>query len=344
MASPSTQNSAVVPLAKAMETTRLDTHTYAVNLHQCFCTGTVPNGGYASATLLQAAHLHLSRRKQPDTVAAHFAFVNPTEVGPAVITVEDVKLGRTLSVLHLVLYQRGLLPHAPWITPGTSRKELVAYVTNGDIASERGVSAPTSFLPLLASSPAPPAPADLSLLPTGRDPLWHRMPAPRGGPFGRIRSFANVEYFAPRRGQPDPSRIDLWIRLTGGDGEGAAALFTNASLAYAADAWPYVVEQYRPTRGSSEGPYAHDRAFWYPTVALNLEVKKALPAAGAEWLFVREATKMVRNGRFDVEVVMLDAEGGLVAVASHVAMIVDAARNLGRGKGKEAAGRGEGKL
>lgn len=331
MASKDGNDSALIPLAKAMEATPLDSHTYAVNLGQSFCIGTVPNGGYASATLLQAAHLHLSPRKQPDTVSVHFEFLNPTEVGPAIVVVEDVKLGRTLSVLHLTLYQRGLLSETPWITPGTSRKKLVAYVTNGDIASEQGISAPTSFFPITPPIP----PVDLSLLPSGQDPLWQRMSLPPG-PFGKIRSLQNMEYFVPRSGQSQPNRIDVWMRLVSG------GRFTNASLAYVVDAWPYVIEQYRPAYPGEE-PYRWDQAFWYPTVALNLEAKKTMPPEGVEWLFVREATKVVRNGRFDLEVVVLDAEGELVAVASHVAMVVDSARNLGRAKGK-AKGEGKGKL
>ncbi|KAJ9160711.1 Thioesterase family protein [Coniochaeta hoffmannii] len=333
MASSKNKDSAPMPLAKAIEATPLDSHTYAVNLQQCFCIGTVPNGGYSATTLLQAAHLHLSPRKQPDTVTVHFEFVNPTEVGPAIIVVEEVKLGRTLSVLHVTLYQRGLLSHSPWITPGTSRKEIVAYVTNGNIASEQGVSVPTSFLPL--TPPTSPV-VNLSLLPAGKDPVWHRMPLPEG-PFGKIRSLENMEYFVPRAGQPQPDRIDLWMRLASG------GRFTNAALAYVVDAWPYIIEQYRPKNPGEKEPYGYDQAFWYPTVALNIEVKKALPPGGVEWLFIRERAKMVRNGRFDIEVVVLDAEGELVALASHVAMIVDSARNLGRAKGG-GKGKEKGKL
>jgi acyl-coenzyme A thioesterase PaaI-like protein len=321
--------SALVPLAKAIEATSLDSHVYAVHLQGCFAIGTVPNGGYASSTLLQAAHLHLAPRKQPDTVTVHFEFVNPTEVGPGVVVVEEVKLGRTLSVLHVSLYQRGLLPHHPWITPGVSRKEIVAYVTNGDIASEQGVSVPTSFLPITPEVPR----VDLALLPAGKDALWQRMALPPG-PFGKIRSLQNMEYYVPRAGQPRQDGIDLWMRLASG------GRFTNASLAYVVDAWPYIVEQYRPAFPGTK-PYKFDQAFWYPTVALNIEVKRALPAEGVEWVFMRERAKMVKNGRYDIEVVVLDAQGELVAVASHVAMIVDSSRNLNRGKGKSKA---EGKL
>lgn len=323
-----------VPLVQAIEATPLDSHTYAVNLEKCFCIGTVPNGGYVASTLLRAAHNHLAPRRQPDTVTVHFEFLNRTEAGPAIIVVEDVKLGRTLSVLHLTLYQRGLLSHAPWVTPGTSRKELVAYVTNGDIASERGVSLSTPFLPL--SPPLPPV--DLPSLSRGEDRLWHRMALP-DGPFGRIRSLQNMEYYVPRAGQQQGNRIDLWMRLAARAGPGRGGGFTNASLAYVVDAWPYVVEQHRPAPGAGTEPFRHDQAFWYPTVALNLEVKKALPAEGVEWLFMRETTKSVKNGRFDLEVVVLDAAGELVAVATHVNLIVDASRNTAERSGGEGKGK-----
>lgn len=305
-----------VPLAEAIQVSSLGSHTYAVELQQCFCIGTVPNGGYVASTLLEAAHTHLLSRRQPDTLTAHFEFLNRTEAGPAVIVVQDVKVGRQLSVLHLTLYQRGLLPKAPWITPGKSRKELVAYVTNGDIASEQGVSAPTSFFPLLPAV----QPVDLTALARGEDKHWYRMPIPEG-PFGRIRALKNMEYYAPRAGQPERSRADLWVRLVGG------GRFANASLGYVADAWPYIVEQYRPPFPET-APFRFDQAFWYPTVVLNLEAKKQLPAEGVEWLALRVTSKQIKNGRLDVEVAIMDASGELVALSQHVNMVLDASRNL----------------
>lgn len=306
----------VLPLlSEAITATPIDSHTYAVNLHPSFCIGTVPNGGYASSTLLQAAHVHLSPRNQPDTVTVHFEFLNRTEAGPAIIIVEDVKLGRQLSVLHVSFYQRGLLTHSPWITPGVSRKELVAYVTNGNIARETGLSLNTPFFPLTPPIP----PVSLPALTQGTDPLWHKMVIPPG-PFGKIRALKNMECYAPRAGQPQPNRIDIWMRLAAG------GRFTNATLPYVVDAWPYVIEQYRPEYPGEE-PFRFDQAHWYPTVAMNLEVKKALGQDGEEWLFIKEETKMVRNGRFDLEVVVLNGKGELVAVASHVNMIVDSSRN-----------------
>jgi hypothetical protein len=135
-----------------------------------------------------------------------------------------------------------------------------------------------------------------------------------------------MEYFVPKTGQAERGRVDMWMRLAGGGS------FTNASMAYVADAWVYVIEQYRPEFPGTE-PFRFDRAFWYPTVVLNLEVKKALPAEGVEWLFMRAAAKEIRNGRFDVEVVVLDEAGEVVVLCHHVNMIVDAERNLSERSG-----------
>lgn len=82
---------------------------------------------------------------------------------------------------------------------------------------------------------------------------------------------------------------------------------------------------------SSKGPKQSQSArFWYPIVVLNLDIKKALPLEGAEWLFTRVRAERIRNGRMDLEVVILDESGDIVAVSSHVALIVGAERNMSR--------------
>lgn len=67
--------------------------------------------------------------------------------------------------------------------------------------------------------------------------------------------------------------------------------------------------------------------FWFPTLVLNIEFKKLLPPHGVEWLFVRVRPKQIRNGRMDLEVVVLDEENDIVALSWHVALIVSAEKN-----------------
>lgn len=70
------------------------------------------------------------------------------------------------------------------------------------------------------------------------------------------------------------------------------------------------------------------QAYWYPTLLLNLEVKKALPEEGVEWLFLRVRAKQIKNGRMDLEVIVLDGDGDLVLLSHHVCFILGAERNL----------------
>jgi hypothetical protein len=68
--------------------------------------------------------------------------------------------------------------------------------------------------------------------------------------------------------------------------------------------------------------------FWYPTVLLNMDIKKPLPDEGVEWLFSRVAVKQIKNGRMDIEVVTMDAEGDIVMLSHHVSLAVSSARNM----------------
>jgi len=67
-------------------------------------------------------------------------------------------------------------------------------------------------------------------------------------------------------------------------------------------------------------------------VLLNLDFKKVIPDEGLEWLFVRVAAKQIRNGRMDLEIVILDAEGDIIALSHHVALALSSDRNIAERK------------
>jgi hypothetical protein len=275
---------------------------------------------------------------------AHFQFLSRTEAGPAVIFIEDIKRGRQLSTLHATLYQGGLLDKAPWFTPGSTRKPISAYLTMTDLSKEQGVSLP---VPFNLDHPLPPPPKpNFTALKENLDRNWERFTVPRASPLGSMRCLQNCIYYAPRGGQAIKHKhvIDKWVRLASGE------KFTASSLGYVADCWPYVVEAYRPPPPSNNqesvseqsrhehDPFPHDAKFWYPTVVLNLEVKKALPEEGVEWLQLRIQSKQVKRGRLDLEVIVLDEDGELVALSNHVNLIVGSERNTaGRSSHSHAA-------
>lgn len=130
------------------------------------------------------------------------------------------------------------------------------------------------------------------------------------------------------------SYADEWLTFANGE------RFTNESLGYVADMWPQVVESYRPRRlddVETESEIKSEQAkngrnnkwelFWYPTLVLNLDIKKLLPDEGVEWLFARVSARSVKNGRMDLEVVIMDETGDIVALSHHVSMVLPASRN-----------------
>lgn len=254
----------------------------------------------------------LAKQNQPHTVTLHLDFLRRTQVGPATFVVKDVKLGRQTSVVHVTLLQDG-------------REEVVGYITNSNIATEEGVSFSTAW----KLQPAPKS-ADLSKFEADEDSNWGER---KRWPFSDFRKATlNVRSWFPRAGQPASGVIDEWLSLKNGEN------WTNESLGSVVDTFPQVIETYvlgddpysidnEKSAESKDGKKSGGVGFWYPTVLLNLDVKKALPKEGVKYLFVRLQAKQIKNGRFDLEIVVLDEGGDLVALSHHVCFAVNAARN-----------------
>ncbi|MCJ1386017.1 hypothetical protein MMC17_009142 [Xylographa soralifera] len=296
-------------------------HSYSGFFPEEWCIGSVPHGGYVTSCIQAIASVHfnttLKAQQQPHAMTVYLTFLRRTSTGPATFTVTDVKLGRQISTIHVSL------------TQGSGREEVVGYITHTNMATETGISLPTNW----SLHPAP-YPAEVPLLRANHDEHWRNYSEM---PFLSFRkASAKIEIFIPRTGQLDCSMVDEWIRFKNGE------KFTMDSLGYVADAFPQIVESFREHAQGSI-PWQHRKGnLWYPTVLLNLEIKKVLPPAGVEWLFVRVRAKQIKNGRMDLEVVIMDDVGGLVALSQHVCLIVGADRNLA--KRREVAGNGESKL
>lgn len=267
---------------------------------------------------MRAVSDYLGPRGHPDTIAAHFEFIDRTEVGPVVIVINNIKSGRSMSVVHVTLYQGNLSSEPPCFAP-SSRKPVLAYVTNMAIRLERGLSLSTGW-----EMQPPAAPVDLDKLREGKEPRWTQRSRLAAGS-GLMREFSRASlqfhsYFPTepgRRGQED-----VWLRFASGEN------FTDTAIPLVADALPYVIEAWRPHEDEEQTPFGTREMMWYPTLSFSLDVKKALPGEGSEWLFLRCFTRSIRNGRLDLQSVILDQHGELVALASHVNLAVPASRNM----------------
>lgn len=305
---------------EATAITQVNPHTYSANFSDAWSIGTVPNGGYITACFLRVARLHfattLAKQDQPDTITVHLEFMRRTQVGPATFTVAEKKLGRQASVVHITLTQEG-------------REEVVAYLSNTNLKTEKGISFPTEW----ALNP-PALPADIPKFAGNLDDNWEEQ---KHMPFAKFRkSSSRMRWFFPRQGQRFKSISDEWIGWSTGQ------KMTQDALGFACDNFPLVVESYvkdRPYDVKHGEEAEHNAAemkparFWYPTLLLNLDIVKRLPDEGVDFLFVRAQSKRIRNGRLDIEVTILDEQGDLVAVSHHVVLVVDASRNLAKRSG-----------
>lgn len=274
------------------------------------------HGGYVGSIILHAVKEHLQishpNLNQPDVFTVHFRFLEASNAGSISIDIKDVKMGKNTSTVHFAASQNGTV-------------KIVGYATqfNASARVNTGFTYPTP--PLL--SPLPP-PVDFVMLASNTDPNWvvHSTPY---HPAHKIKSQTQCRFALPRHGMPSSTVSDGWIApIQPGE------RFTNVSLGWLADQWPQGVPDYRPetaTGGKADrtdyGLLNTPRGIWqanmwYPTLTMDVELKKSLPEEGVEWVFVRSRAKLIKDGRMDLEVWVYDPGMELVAVSHHVCFVI----------------------
>ena len=244
----------------------------------------------------------------PMPISMQLTYLRRTAEGPALITVQDVKLGARTSTIHITLSQED--PSNP---PNSLVQSalLVGYITISDPVAEVGVSGETGW------KLCPPAPPGNPV--AGSWVLTSTL-------FPKFRHAANrVEIYAPGPGQNPVQKkgiLDTWARLRPIGGQDDKPKWTDEGVAFLADMYPMPVP-------SSDFRSSPGRDFWFPTVTLNIDFKKQLPAGGMEWLYSRVQTRAVRNGRLDIDITIMGEDGEVVALGNQVALALDASRNTG---------------
>lgn len=208
------------------------------------------------------------------------------------------------------------------------------------------------------SSPAAALPEPLpdfgALKTSAGDNAWEEAKLLPGPASGLLNSLRNWHFYLPRGHPQTPGVLDMWVRAASGE------RITQAALPYVADSFPINLHAYlaapelrelllappsrkRGRRDASDGRGGEEeedrdgegqvearQSLWFPTVVMNLEVKTALPEDGVEWLAVRVTSKQIRDGRFDLEVQVRDAEGEMVVLSHQIALIMSMERNTAK--------------
>ncbi|KAK2750151.1 hypothetical protein FQN57_004647 [Myotisia sp. PD_48] len=325
---------------EAISVVPLTSHSYAGHLRLEWCIGTVPHGGYITSMFYHVARTHMKQTHpkrhngRPTPISIHLTFIRRTEIGPVKFVVTDTKLGARTSTLHISLIQ--------FDSNNKPREEVAGYLTISDLVTEEGPTIATDYklnpLPTpgtILDSNGTPVGVDFEKLgKTGQDGDWKRFVISHSS---MRKASRHVEFNTPTtKIMAQKGFIEQWTRFKP---YGKDAVWKDDSLGFLIDMFPMMLQSLddKPWEGK-EGvaPSAHPDApksgplakFWYPTVLLNVDFKKKLPEEGAEWLYSRVLTRVLRNGRMDYDIVILDEQGDIVALSNHIALIVGAERNL----------------
>lgn len=212
------------------------------------------------------------------------------------------------------------------------------------MAIETGVTFTTNW----DLHPKPLPVSSFSALEADQDPHWGERKEWPTADFRKATK--HLRSWFPRAGQPSPTHLNMWYCFAD-----PSSRFTNESLGFVCDAFPQVMEYFllggidsysldferQYSQAEQKRMIGQHARMWYPTLLMNLEIKKALPEEGVRWLFVRLEAKVIRNGRYDLEVLAFDEGGELVAVSNHVCLAVSAERNMAA---RRRGGEGEAKL
>lgn len=236
-----------------------------------------------------------AKHDQPHPIAVHLEFPNRSAIGPAKITVKPVKLGRSISLLSICLSQ--------------TKDNIIGFISMSNISKENGETLSTTGYDVYGGKI--PDLKDCKEIDMGETidefraaPGKLTYSYPKGNPFGGVA----------------PGLRQQWVKW--GPGGKPGDRFDVSALGFISDMFVPLAETHPDYQNAGLG--------WYPTVNLNLEIKKVPPPEGWEWVFLEVRADVIKNGRLDIRVVVRDESGDIIAVGGQVALILSMTRNVGK--------------
>jgi hypothetical protein len=292
-------------------------------------------------------HTHPSRHdSDPMPITMQMTFLRRTAVGPARLTVHDLKLGARTSTIYVTLSQ-GESDSSSRQNQGQGQGQgqdpavkIVGFITVSSPAAEVGLTYPNGWTlqppqrdtrpPQLVVQHGEAEEEEEQVVPGSP---WKKISTPHSN-FRRVSKHSRVFVPAVPAGGHGRGITDQWALLRPSGSKGGRGRWTNDTLPHLADVYPTALGDLDHATARAEKQKGS--ISWYPTVTLNIDFKKRLPPDGVEWMYSRVVTKSVRNGRTDFEVVMMDEAGAIVALATQVGLVVSSSRNVDGRSSKES--------
>lgn len=274
----------------------------------------------------------LAAQKQPDILNLHLEFLLPCVRQEMTITVNDLKIGMGASTIQLQVKQKDKL-------------KVTAIATSTNFAQPVGPSAKTEW----AFHPPPRALPDFEkVLAHKPDSNW--LPATLSGdilPFSRRQLSLN-----PRGGFATSGILDAWntfpeepmdatylTMMTDCIPSMSDTLLRNGGP-YDAHTFYAQMEAWAEKNPGVPAPLTNSMkdamkaTIFNMTLTLDIEFKKGLPKEGLDWAFTRAATRMMQNGRLDLDVTICDRNMDILCLSRQVILVLEANRKFVTGKSR----------
>ncbi|KAK2616060.1 hypothetical protein N8I77_002771 [Diaporthe amygdali] len=310
---------------------------YTASWHQDWTVGSALHGGCVAALIHHVAATHivtdpkLKAQNQPDILNLHLDFLRSCERLDSTITVAVLKTGGATSTLQLQLSQKG-------------RLKVIALATSTNFDKSLGPTVPTDWT---LSPPPKPKPDFDRILAHKPEENW--IPAILDGEI--IPITRSIVGLLPRAGHLVNGICDFWNIYTDNERMDATdialmtdiipsmsdTLMRNGGLYEAHEYHRRVLERVEKdpgvpalmTNSLAEGMQA---STFNSTVTLDMMFTRRLPDEGLRSIFNRTATRVLQDGRMDVDVTICNEDMEPICISRQLILVLEAQRKFREGK------------
>ncbi|KFY33744.1 hypothetical protein V494_07351 [Pseudogymnoascus sp. VKM F-4513 (FW-928)] len=309
---------------------QVTSHSYTSSWHRDWTVGLSLHGGHVAAAVQLAAQTHftttLADQNQPDILTLHLDFIVACVSQAMQITVVDLKVGKGTSTIQLQVTQKDKVKVIATAT-STNFSQSIGPTVKSDWAFHPPLKPAPNFEKVVAHKP------DDNWLPT--------ILAGEIGPFTR-RQLTLI----PREGYPIAGICDAWYTFPGDRIDTTCLTMMNDCMPSMSDTLlrnngPYDAHEMftsitawtdknpgAPAPLTNSFKDAAKATTFDISLTLDIQFKKRLPKEGLEWIFSRIATKMMQDGRMDVEVTLCDHNMDILCLSHQTMMVLDAQRKF----------------
>ncbi|KAE8140738.1 thioesterase-like superfamily-domain-containing protein [Aspergillus pseudotamarii] len=285
----------VSPLLQAVSSIALEKGTrdqFVANISPEWCTQHSVLGGYLTALMLSAAQklnaLEFGEERFPDPIHVFVQFLHMVPSGQVVVTCKHLRVSSRQCVLRVEVARTAA-------SGNPSNPAAVGIVTCANISKEEGLtqhSKPAFAVPL------PDRHTECIKI---DDPVVDSTPVT-----------SKLNWVSPKAAN------GLWGHRVGGHYREVWVSFRDGSnissllhLALLSD---------MPLQPAA----THQAGFYFKyalsTLCMTVEFKKR-PDPSTQWVMIRSNSHLVANGRYDVNIQILDEEGNILALSNHVVYV-----------------------